>query len=81
MVDGNGGKEEVRKKKCPFLNDWCIGEACALHSELTKNVGGGIQRKIGLCAFNAMVIMLSEINQKTQPPQQKIQLSGLIKGR
>ncbi len=71
MAEGDNGQNEgvdVKQRWCPFLDEYCKGALCALHSELTR-VSGGIPQKIGLCAFNAQVMMLSEINQKT--PGQK----------
>jgi|GEM_PF-6357307 len=73
----NGHKEEVRVKMCPFLNQYCIEGRCALYSEVRKTVNGRVL-KMDTCAFNTMMMMLSEINQKTegkQPP--KIHLPGL----
>ena len=80
MPDGNG--HTVKKDKhCPFLNKLCIEEKCALYSELRRNAEG-LQQKFGACAFNAVVLILSEINLKTQSPQpQKVQLpQGLFRG-
>lgn len=77
--NGKGEMEEVRKKKCPFLNEWCIEEACSLWTELFQ-VRNGVRVKASLCYYQANTIILSEINQKTRPPQpqqQKIQLPGL----
>ena len=71
MAEGDNGQNEgvdVKQRWCPFLNEYCLGERCALHSELTR-VSGGIPQKIGLCAFNAAVMMLSELNHKTPGPQ------------
>jgi len=70
---------EDRKKKCPFMADWCIGDACALSVELVRNMGG-LQQKFSICSFNALVQMISEVNAKTQPPQQKIQVPHLLRG-
>ena len=62
----NGNKPEgQRRKVCPFLGKWCIGEECAIHAYLMR----GNQRVL-TCAFEAMVIMLSELNAKTPSPQQ-----------
>jgi len=58
--------EEVRKKHCPFLNDWCIKDRCALYQVMSKN-----QKQFGLCAYNSMVLLLSEINAKTVAPVAK----------
>lgn len=75
MAGGNG-HEEVKTLWCPFLNAWCIKERCAVHTEVTKSVGGMMQ-KGGICGFNALGMILSEINAKTFPPQpQKIELPG-----
>jgi len=75
---GNNGDE--RKKKCPFLNDWCIGEACAISTEMAQNTGGVLQ-KFTMCSFSALVMMISEINAKTPPPlPQKIQIPKLFIG-
>ncbi len=76
MTNGNGHKEEKQPepKHCPLLNESCIGQKCALYSELIQNVGG-VNKRIGTCAFVSMVVMLSEINQKAAiSQQQKIQL-------
>ena len=82
MVDGNGSNDdtEVKVKWCPFINEYCLKERCALHQELTKQIGGGLMQKFGMCAFNSMVIMLSEINMKTPGHHQNIQLPHLFKG-
>ena len=80
MTNGNHDPEKPRKKKCPLLNDWCIGDACALQAQLIR-VQGGLQQKMEVCAFNATVMMLTEISVKLQqPPQQKIQLPGIFRG-
>lgn len=63
----NGQKED---KKCPFGLE-C--DKCRLFNEMTNGAGAG-QRKFGLCSFNATVMILSEMNMKTQLPQQKIQI-------
>ena len=73
---GNGSGGEVKLKMCPFWKEWCDKEhqeECALHVEMIQNVGG-LERKMTMCSFNAMIMMLSEINAKTQPPQQKLTL-------
>jgi len=79
MASDNGQEEEERVKKCPLLNVYCIKERCALWTVMTR-VQGGLQQQFGLCSFNAMVGMLSEMNMKTQPPQQKIQIPNLLRG-
>ena len=83
---GNNGVKgnEERKQKCPFLGEWCIGDACALHAYLFRNTTTGTQ-KVGVCGFEAMLTMLSEMNQreaqgkKAQVP--KIQLPGQMFNR
>ena len=87
MTNGNGHEEEGQDKKedrvkhCPFLNDWCIKERCALYSELRRQVGG-FQQNFGACGFSAVVLILSEINQKTgiAPPQPIKLPGGLFRG-
>ena len=78
MIENNGHKE-VETKLCPFLNKECIGEKCNLYSELIQNMAG-FQKKFGLCAFNSVVLILSEMNQKaTVNQQQKIQIPNIFK--
>lgn len=83
MNDNNDGKQQKgegkRLKMCPLLKEYCIEGRCALFTEMTRNAGG-LQQKFGLCSFNAMVMMLSEMNMKAQPPQQKMQIPNLIRG-
>ena len=74
----NDGDKEV-KKRCPFLKEWCIGDACAIRVELIRSAGG-VQQKFTMCPFPATVIILGEINAKMQPPQQKIQLPHILRG-
>ena len=69
MSNNGKDKEGQVKKRCPFMGEWCVGEACAIHSYLMRNTPGGVQ-KIPVCGFEAMVIMLSEINQKTERSSQ-----------
>lgn len=78
MADGNGHNEDNQKvKDCPFGNE-C--DKCSLYIDLTRNVGG-VQQKFKACAFGAMVVILSEINQKMATNAQKIELpKGLFKG-
>lgn len=68
MADNGHKDEEVKTKWCPFLNEYCIKDRCALHTELQKQMGGMMQ-KMGLCGLNALGMILSEINAKTMPPQ------------
>lgn len=74
MANGNGQNEEKpRVKKCPFFKEYCIKERCAIYAEMKRNVGG-LQEKFGMCPFTAIVVILSEMNIKMQPPQQMIKL-------
>lgn len=79
MSNNTGRKEEERLKKCPFLNGWCTKDACPIYVELLQN-RGGLQQKIGMCSLPAIVLLLAEINQKTQPPQQKMNIPNLYRG-
>ena len=81
MEQDNGHVEEIIKW-CPLLKEWCskdVRERCAFNTEMARNTGG-LQQKFGMCSFNAVVMILSEINIKTVPPQQEIQLPGLYRG-
>ena len=60
------------EKHCPFLNDICIGEKCAMSSQLLRMVNG-VPKPFGACAFNSMVLMLSELNAKAQMAQEQKQ--------
>ena len=80
MTNGNGQNEEKQKvKHCPLINEWCIEKRCALYSEMKRDMGGGLRQTFGMCAFNAVVLILSEISVKTQPQQPKIQLPDILK--
>ncbi len=59
-------------KRCPFLGQWCKVEECAIAVEVSRVILG-VPKVAQICPFQAMVIMLGEINQKTAMPQQKIQ--------
>lgn len=74
----DNGHEEERVKECPFLMGYCIKERCALFTGMRQV--GGLQGKFGMCSFNAMIMMLSEMNMKTPSPQQKIQIPQLLRG-
>ena len=78
MASDNGKKED-RVKKCPFLNEDCIQDNCALWAEMTRQAGG-LQQKFGMCSFSGVMMLLSEINQKTQVQQQKVNIPNLIRG-
>ena len=70
MTNGNG---HDKVKKCPWGLE-C--EECRLWTEMMRNQGG-LQQKFGLCSLNAMVMILSEMNQKTQ---QTVQIPNLFRG-
>jgi len=80
MVNGNGQKEDEEKRKyCPLIKEFCIVERCAFYSEFIRDTGG-LKQKFSMCSIMAIVMILSELNTKTQPPLQKIQLPNLVKG-
>jgi hypothetical protein len=59
-------------KKCPLLKEWCTDEvkkACPWNAKLTRRTPAGMQT-ILVCGIEAMIMMLSEINQKTSAPPQ-----------
>ncbi len=81
MSNGDNGNNKIGEKidkQCPFLKETCIEGKCSLYTEFMQG-GGGLQPRFGVCAFNAVILILSEINQKTQVPQQKFQLP-IIRG-
>ncbi len=74
----NGDKETA--KYCPFLKAEWVGKKCALYKEMARNIVG-IQQKFGECAFSAVVLLLSEMNQKTSiSPMPSSLLKGLNRG-
>ena len=81
MQDGNGhkvptGDNKIQEKQCPFLKAECLQGGCALWSMLNRNVGG-LQQTFGACSISAMVLILSEINQKAAPGMaQPVKLPG-----
>ena len=78
-MNGNGDNKEV-KKRCPFLGKPCIMNECALYIQITQSKDG-VVREGNVCAFGALVQMISELNAKTQPPPpQKIQIPHLLRG-
>lgn len=84
MVDeanGNGHNDEPIEPKvkwCPFLNEYCIRERCALHTPTFRRTSAGTVTRMDLCAFNALNTMITEINAKTIASQPKITLPGNI---
>ena len=67
----DGHKEE---KKCPWGLE-C--DKCRLSIEMMNHA---TQQKFNMCSLVATVTMLSEINIKTQPSQQKINIPDLFRG-
>jgi len=72
-------EEKEKVKTCPFLNDYCKKERCALYSEMKRSVNS-LPQKFGMCSFNAMVVMLSELNSKAKPHDPQIQIPTLYRG-
>ncbi len=80
-MNGNGQKDELLKW-CPILKEWCskdVLERCAFGTEMHMPSPMGVQR-MKICGVHALMTMISQINAKTQPPQQKIQLPHLYRG-
>lgn len=78
MTNGDGQDKVEEVKHCPFRDTHCIRRKCAIYSELIRTRTGQ-QEKFWDCAFNAIVLILSEINAKTQfPQQQKIQIPKVL---
>jgi len=76
MEENKNGQKENQPKLCPFINESCIGEKCELFTQMRLGV-----KQIGMCSFNAMTIIFSEINQKIVSPQQTFQMpKGLYRG-
>ena len=79
-MSDNGNKEAKTKVKyCSILKEYCIGERCAQYLEM-KRMAGGLQQTFGMCCFNAIAQILSEINLKAPAPQQKIEIPKLMRG-
>ena len=79
MSDNGKVEEEQKVKHCPLINEYCIKERCALYIVM-RRMHAGLLQAFGMCAFNALVQMMSEMNAKTQPPQQKIQIPKILRG-
>jgi len=74
---------EEKRKKCPFLNEWCIGAQCAQYVTVQRvNGATGIRQKTSLCSVNALGMMLGEIDNKLgallnrQSPDKKLYIPG-----
>ena len=69
--DNVNNTEPVKEPKiCPILNSPCIKDKCEFNREF-KQSNGVTMQVFSMCAFNAISLILSEINQKTIAPQQK----------
>lgn len=87
-LGSNGNKDnvevEVKAKMCPFLKELCTDSVmarCTIGAELIHAKIGRTPQKLNICAVNAVMMMLSEINNKTQVPNEIIQLPpGLVRG-
>ena len=69
------------KKRCPFNNEWC-GDWCPRMVTIQR-IFMGQRQKSSMCVDVANNIILSEINQKTIPPQQprqQIQIPNPLRG-
>jgi len=77
-MNGNHNEEE-KVKYCQIVKDYCIKERCNFYVEMVQHVAG-MQKKMGMCWFNAILMVLSEMNAKTVMPQQKIPLPNLYRG-
>ena len=69
MPDNNGDNA----KECPIIRKECIGDKCELRAIL--NTGQGTMQ---VCAFNALVLILSDMNMKAN--QRTIQLPKGYRG-
>lgn len=82
---GNNGdhKEETSPVlMCPFWQKPCpeVCPSCKLNAELRQATTGGLQRTMVVCAFGAMMTILSELNMKTPPPQENIKIPQIYRG-
>ena len=60
------------KKRCPFNDQWC-GDWCPRFVTVFR-VQMGLKQSSGMCVDVASNLMLSEMNQKTMPPQPKVSI-------
>lgn len=72
--------EALKVKTCPFLAKGCIKQDCSLFVLMNiKSLVG--KAESGMCSLPALVLMISDINRKTQLPQQNSALRlPLIRG-
>ncbi len=74
-MTGNG--EGELRHMCPFLNKWCISEACACWVVITqqKIVLGVVQNiEGGTCALPALCMIMSNRPWPAQPVQRPVKL-------
>lgn len=73
----NGHKEE-KLKWCPLIKEWCDKEVldrCAFASDITLGY-----KRYKVCGLTAMVLMLSELNTKTNISQKAVKIPQLYRG-
>ena len=68
-------KPEEKKKWCPFLDKYCIGEKCALLMGVQQE-RMGMKSQVGVCVFLALAMIMSS---RPQPPPQRINLPPDLK--
>jgi len=77
-MNGNG-QGDMKEKECPFIRGKCIKGECAQHLELVQSMGG-LQKKIGICSLPAIVMLMTELNNKTQMPMPNIAAPQIYRG-
>jgi hypothetical protein len=70
-------KTQIEAPICPFLKTECIKEKCLFTAKLKQVSTAGTLQQLEICSVNALVLILSEINQKTQVPQQAFRIPNL----
>ena len=74
---GDNHKGEL-KKKCPFLNEWCIGDACSLFIQVAQTSVNqlGISQLVqqGMCSLPALCMIMSSPPQKQEKQIMKLPL-------
>lgn len=68
-------RTEEKKKWCPFLDKYCIGEKCALRIPIQQE-RMGVRTQANICVFQALVMIMSS-RPPQQPPMQKLNLPDL----
>jgi len=64
---------ENKPRKCPFLDEPCIGEKCAIYLKIQQQHSLG--KTIGLCSLPGIALMLS--NKPQFPPNVINPLKGI----